>query len=138
MSTSAIIAALRFDETYLASYLHWDGDDEAFNTLQEHYDHQERVDALLALGDLSVLAERLDREPNEAPHSFEAPIPGVCIAYGRDRGEEDTEAEQVGSLDALRILAENHGAEYLYVWHPTLQRWLSVSLESNEALVLMG
>lgn len=133
MSTRAIIAALQFNETFQASYLHWDGD-SAGAVLDEHYDTQAKVDALLALGNLSALAERLDREPNEAPHSFDNPIPGVCIAYGRDRGETGEESMQVGCLEALRTMASDVDAEYLYVWHPALRQWLRPSIEEGEPL----
>lgn len=115
MSTRAIIAAMQFNETFMAIYLHNDGDD-AGDTLDAAYDNQAAVDKLLALGHLSEL------------------VSDDVVAYGRDRGETDQEAVQVGSLDALRTMASDMDAEYLYVWHPALREWLRPSIEEGEPL----
>ena len=90
---------------YAGVYCHSDGYLEYTGAmLQEHYTQPEKVAALIALGDLSILG------PNVAPkgaHSFEynEREPGVTVAYHRDRGEElnistgatvDEVAEQIG------------------------------------------
>src|SRR5690606_40611109 len=69
---------------------HWDGylsNNGAI--LLEHYNTAERVEKLLDLGDLSSLGQELS---TDEPHSYDNPADGVCIAYGRDRGETDMEA----------------------------------------------
>lgn len=55
--------------------------------LLDHYNTQEKAEALVALGDLSSVGPRLAPEAGE-PHSFDHPAPGVTVAYHRDRGED--------------------------------------------------
>lgn len=82
--------------------------------LLDHYNTPERVDALLALGDLSTLQEKLEPDPN-LPHSFDynERQEGVTVAYGRDRGETGTEA-RVATLADLND--ESNWTEYVYVF----------------------
>lgn len=69
-------------------YCHWDGYPEnMLPILNNHYDTDEKVLELLALGDLSSLGERVKSNPNEF-HSFGDPLPDVTVAYHRDRGEK--------------------------------------------------
>jgi hypothetical protein len=71
-------------------YCHYDGYVEHNGKiLVEHYYNLEAVEALIALGDLSVLGKYLLPNSNEV-HTFEDPVKDVCIAYGRDRGETST------------------------------------------------
>lgn len=72
MSTRAHIATIQNVELVFI-YLHFDGyPSHAMKTLQEHYNTQEKVDALISMGDMSVLANDLE----------------TSIFYARDRGEE--------------------------------------------------
>ena len=87
-------------------YCHYDGYPEHhMPILTEHYNSQEMAEKLIALGALSVL----DNSP-ECPesHSFETPVRGYCIAYGRDRGEEGQEAR----TDVCVKVRE----DYAYYW----------------------
>lgn len=57
--------------------------------LLEHYNSEEKAKALVALGDVSILKEKL--EPAEGTvHSFDYDKrqEGVSVFYGRDRGED--------------------------------------------------
>lgn len=74
-------------------YCHSDGYvDGVGEILRTNYKNIEKVKELIALGDLSVLSEKINPDPNK-PHSFDGRFDGtgvqedVCIAYGRDRGE---------------------------------------------------
>ena len=91
-------------------YCHWDGyPSNNGRILLEHYNSLERVKALVALGDISVL------EPSiECPegHSFDNPVDGHTIFYGRDRGEEDVSAI-VQSDGREAVSGEEYG--YLFV-----------------------
>lgn len=82
--------------------------------LLDHYNTPEQVDALLALGDLSTLQEKLEPDPN-LPHSFDynERQKGVTVAYGRDRGDSETEA-RVFSLAQLNN--ESNWTEYVYIF----------------------
>lgn len=57
--------------------------------LQEHYDSP-KTNHLVALGDMSSLGQNL-APPEGVTHSYRDPLIGVCVFYGRDRGEEGTE-----------------------------------------------
>lgn len=91
MSTNANIGYVENGKlTFI--YLHWDGYPQwAGRRLLEHYNTLDKVKELCALGQLSHLDERLAPNPDE-PHTFDKPADGVCVAYGRDRGEKNTEA----------------------------------------------
>jgi hypothetical protein len=67
-------------------YCHWDGyPSNNGKLLLENYQDREKVEKLIALGDISSLAEEV--EPS-GPRSFESPQGGVVVAYHRDRGED--------------------------------------------------
>jgi len=94
MATRSTIAIQLGEDEFKQIYCHWDGYlSNNGKLLLEHYNTSERVKALIALGDLSSLREELAPKEGEV-HSFEKPLDNVCIAYGRDRGEEGTEARK--------------------------------------------
>lgn len=69
-------------------YCHWDGyPDHMLPTLNGHYNTDEKVAELMALGNLSALHDRVKPDEGE-PHSFDKPAENVTIAYHRDRGEK--------------------------------------------------
>lgn len=110
METRARIGIVEPDGSVTSIYTHWDGyPDHHGPILLNHYTTEERVRALLALGDLSVLAEDVGEK-----HDFNNPPEGVCNAYGRDLGEADTDARHSASVDDLKNIAE----EYTYLFRP--------------------
>jgi len=122
MSTNATIAIKQPDGSYRAIYLHSDGyPTHAGLMLVRHYSTAERATALIALGDISVIAEELTPKPG-APHYVRreagewARQPGVTLAYGRDFGDKGTEAYDYETDAALREGADGMGASYLYVF----------------------
>ncbi len=96
-------------------YCHWDGDPEhMMPILTQHYGTEEQVRALLALGDLSSLGERLAPEEGER-HTFDRPLKGVTVAYHRDRGCEPlTEATS----------AKPPAGHYHYIFHCAKAQWV--------------
>jgi hypothetical protein len=130
---STIIAKLSTGQTKRI-YVHWDGyPDHNGRILLEHYQDQTKIDQLIELGDLSSLAEEIGEK-----HAFNAPPRFVegsntkispayeahsrqCLAYGRDRGEEDTKAKLVKSRKAAIKSSANCGAEFVYLWNG--QQW---------------
>ena len=71
-------------------YAHWDGYlSHNGKILLEHYTTREKIEALLDLGALSVLAESIEKPKG---HSFDKAISGYTVFYGRDRGDDGTEA----------------------------------------------
>lgn len=101
MSTRSMIGVLENDGTLNAVYCHWDGD-FSWNgrILQEHYNSEEKAKALVALGSLSVLKERLAPNKGEK-HSFDEPLDNVTIAYHRDRNEPGPDIEHYQALGDL-------------------------------------
>ena len=83
MSTNSSISIQNPDSTITSIYCHWDGHIESNGKmLFEHYNTVERINDLMCLGDLSILEASL-----ECPvgHSFNNPMKGYCVAYGRYR-----------------------------------------------------
>ena len=112
MSTRSMILKEQEDGSYLGIYCHSDG----YLThngamLIDHYNSREMVDKLISLGDLSYLAPKIEPNENET-HTFEKPQKGVCIFYGRDRGESETQATDV----TLEELNTDPWIEYTYVF----------------------
>ncbi|MDL2284459.1 hypothetical protein LJC19_04880 [Oxalobacter sp. OttesenSCG-928-P03] len=118
MSTrSVIIAAI--NQRFHAIYCHYDGYPEHNGRiLSDHYNTQEKVEALIALGDLSSLAPSIEQPEG---HSFDSPKRGYTVAYGRDRGETDIEAVTgITIKDTLHRFGDR-GQEYTYIWNG--QNW---------------
>jgi len=111
MSTNATITAKCKDGKYRNIYTHWDGD-PGWNgrILQKHYTEQDKIEALLALGDISILAESIECPEG---HTFDMAHGGFCVAYGRDRGEEDCEVKVADSLIELK---DSRKQQYNYYW----------------------
>jgi hypothetical protein len=94
-------------------YCHWDGYPEGVGaTLQEHYTDPAKVEALIALGDISYLRKYVAPMPGES-HSFNNPAEGVTVAYHRDRGEEFRAPRVDASVDAF---SRSDIEEYGYVF----------------------
>jgi hypothetical protein len=114
MSTRSLITIEQPDGTYRAIYCHCDG----YLThngamLLDHYKDRSKVQELLNLGDISLLAPNVNPEPNK-PHNFEYDKrqDGVVVAYQRDRGETNCDAK-IMSLDEL---FEQSWIEYFYIF----------------------
>jgi hypothetical protein len=103
-------------------YVHLDGYGH-LETLQKHYNSQELAEQLVSLGDLSSLAESAGPPPKD--HSFDRPVKGYCVAYGRDRGEKKTEASVFDDLESAR--KQKHGQDYIYEWDGS---WRQIYLHS--------
>lgn len=128
MATRSLIGQLQPDGTVRAIYCHWDGDpDTAGATLAQHYATAARVSALLELGDLSDLRACLQPAPGQV-HSFSARAPGVCVAYGRDRGDPAEDCAATDYPDARAFYADAIGedgpAEWAYLFAPVSGWWV--------------
>lgn len=114
MSTRSYICRENGDGTYTGIYGHSD----AYLThngaiLIDHYTDRDKVDKLISLGCLSYLQPQIEPDPNQ-PHGFEysARQDGVCVFYGRDRGETEQQAFPV----TLNEVGKNDWIEYCYVF----------------------
>lgn len=89
-------------------YCHFDGYPEHNGEiLKEHYKTEAKIDALLELGDLSVLGEEIGEKQDFNNRQSN----NMCLAYGRDRGETDIEAR------ITEDESEFMDQEYSYLWN---------------------
>ncbi len=112
MATRSLIGKQNTDGTITSIYCHFDGYPEHNGViLQEHYSTPVSVGELLALGNLSVLAEQIgDKQEFDKPRLSK----NWCLAYGRDRGESNQHA-QVSTREAF--FSTVHGVDYLYLYN---------------------
>lgn len=94
MATRSIIGIRNEDGNVREIYCHWDGY-PSWNgkILKEHYTTPEKINELMDLGNLSILGSKINPEDG-VEHTFDKPVDGVCVAYGRDRGDDKQEALQ--------------------------------------------
>ena len=107
MATRSFIG-IETDNGVRGIYCHFDGYPKGVGaTLRESYTTAEAVSALIDLGDMSTLGKTLEE----------------CQAYGRDRGEKDTEARVYPNLDAFLTAAERVCAEWAYNFNTHSGKW---------------
>ena len=113
MATRSLIGKLNADGTITNIYCHWDGYPEHNGVvLQECYSTPFKVDQLLALGNLSVLAEEIgDKQDFD---NYSTRNNNWCLAYGRDRGESNQQAQTNTHDD---FFSKDHGVDYLYLYN---------------------
>lgn len=99
MATGSLIGKANENGSITYVYCHYDGYPGHNGVmLKEHYDTIEKVNELLALGNLSSLGVTVE----------------WCVAYSRDRGETGQEAETVNNLKIY--LKHDWSIEYFYVY----------------------
>ena len=132
MATRSNIGILNEDGTVTSIYCHWDGYPECVGkTLVNHYQDEDKIRHLISLGSISVLGEEvappvpitgdieskrvrgiLERFEPPLEHTFDSPLPGITIAYHRDRGEEF----QIITHDSLIEYFRFGWVDYLYLF----------------------
>lgn len=109
MSTHSTISIQTPQGAIRSIYCHYDGYlSHVGAMLHMYYNTEEKANALIDLGDLSSLDEKITFDHN-LPHSFVHQQAGVVVAYHRDRG------------DALRIdchdsILDIDNQEYNYIF----------------------
>jgi hypothetical protein len=108
MSTRSYIGIRNTDASVDYIYCHFDGYPEHNGAiLREHYSNINRVNELLNLGDLSVLGQFIGEKQD-----FDKRIKDNCLAYGRDRGEENV-SKKNGGYDEL---ITSQDVSYVYIF----------------------
>ena len=131
MGTRSYIAKQIGDDRYLTISCQLDGyPEEVGATLIKAYSTPEKVDALLALGDLYYLREKLSPDPGR--HDFGDPQPGVTVAYQRDGGCSGWDAT-IKKFEELSDW-EQGGIEYIYIYD-TNGQWLYFPMGNPEAVL---
>lgn len=114
MGTRSYIAKQIGDNQFLTIYCQLNGYPEHNGKLLvDYYNTPEKVDELLALGDLYELRECTSPAPDMPHHSHDAQ-PGVTIAYQRDEGYTDCDAKMM-TLEELYEPSEEW-IEYAYIF----------------------
>ena len=127
MSTRSRIAI--YDETtktFRSVYCHSDGYPQnpgVGSELFQHYTDRIKVEALVALGDLSSIAPEIGDK-----HGFDQRSQGFVTAYHRDRDEEWEQVmpDEDKTIKSLGQTADNSGGEYLYVFRDGVWKYSPV------------
>ena len=125
-------------------YCHWDGYLEHNGViLAGSYANTDKVNALLELGDISVLRNEVGDKHDFSNDERDAPqrVNGWTTAYHRDRGDELRHRVFEGSRarSLFRTALKHSWAEYLYLydqgkWYwsrPDGKRWLALGKNYN-------
>ena len=130
MATRSNIAIVNQDKSISSIYCHFDGYPEYVGKiLLNHYNNVGIINELMDLGNLSQLCEKLYSDNNS--HTFDKPQKGVCVAYGRDRGEKSQEAIVFEDLGEFEDSASNSWADYQYLFDNGKWSYRNVNNEKN-------
>lgn len=110
MSTPGTIAVYK-NGTFIQIYNHFDSYPEYLGKmLLNNYNTLEKAEALIALGDCSVIEKNLNPQGH---HTFIKPEKDVTIAYNRDRDEnwEDVKPRMTTNIEKLE------SNEFVYIFN---------------------
>lgn len=146
MGTRSDIIVRRADGKWHRIYCHWDGYlENNGKILFDHYTSQRAVEKLVASGDMSKLDVKCSKPKG---HTFDKPVAGYTVYYGRDRGEKDV-AGTIGDKLFDVMPEEDSWTEFTYIWcaNPTVSGdqptdhakwWVGVPGESAQTFVDLG
>lgn len=135
MSTNSTIAIEAKDGTIKQIYCHWDGYLKGVGQiLKDHYSDHSKVESLIALGNISELKSEIGKE-----HDFRCPFTygpkeysewkskygNMCVAYGRDRGDENQQAKEFDSF--LDFTINGMKGEFNYILRADGQWYVSTT-----------
>lgn len=110
MATRSTIAIQHADGSIDQIYSHWDGYLQGVGaTLLKHYQDRDKVQDLIAHGDVSILGETIGIQQD-----FSDPIDGMCLFYARDRREDGVQAKPFSSLEDYEANHQYEEFEYLF------------------------
>ena len=131
MATRSSITAKMTDGTFKSVYCHWDGYlSNNGKILAENYNTQEKVESLLEHGDISSLGPHCDKPEG---HSYGNAADGRTVYYGRDRGEEGTQARTGATAYESN---KGNGQEFDYLWNGSEWMVSTGYLNNGEAMTL--
>ena len=122
MATNAFIG-FRENNSITYIYNHSDGYLEYLGKmLIEHYNSEEKAKALVNLGDVSVVKEKLAPEEGTT-HTFDNRQEGVSVFYNRDRGENWDDIQPI-RIENTVFENPDYTIVYIYVYDVKEQAWL--------------
>lgn len=113
-------------------YCHFDGYPTGVGAvLNEHYTTPEKVKQLMELGNLSILAPEIGFKRNfDAPYGDEKAMAihrennkKYCLAYGRDRGEDNQGASLILKASAFFSEVDANGCDFGYLFDESTGEW---------------
>lgn len=113
-------------------YCHFDGYPTGVGAvLNEHYTTPEKVKQLMELGNLSILAPEIGFKRNfDAPYGDEKAMAihrennkKYCLAYGRDRGEDNQGASLILKASAFFLEVDANGCDFGYLFDESTGEW---------------
>jgi hypothetical protein len=111
MATRSHIGVRNTDGTVDYIYCHWDGYPEHNGKiLIDQYADMDKVNALMKLGDLSILGYEIGEKQDFDDRSTHNR--NWCLAYGRDRGRQDVSVKTTQFVDLLK----DDNVDYVYVF----------------------
>lgn len=117
MATRSRIGIKNQDGTVTSIYCHWDGYlEHVGEILAKHYRDENKVRALMVLGNASSLGESIEQPEG---HTFGKPTEGCTVFYGRDRGESDQHA-----VTHSMALWPDYGQEFEYLFEGGVWKYL--------------
>lgn len=122
MATNAFIG-FRENNSITYIYNHSDGYLEYLGKmLIKHYNSEEKAKALVNLGDVSVVKEKLAPEEGTT-HTFDNRQEGVSVFYNRDRGENWDDIQPI-RIENTVFENPDYTIVYIYVYDVEEQAWL--------------
>ena len=129
MATRSTIALLRDNGEVVKVYCHWDGYlDNNGKLLVENYNTPEKIEALLAGGDISSLGRvvgekhpfdtyvKSELTPADQALAERAEAEGWTLYYGRDRGETGVEPKVYADLGLYERNAQFEEYNYCFIY----------------------
>ena len=103
-----------------STYGHWDGYPSwAGKHLKRYYSNPAKVKQLLKLGKNGISS--LDKSMKGGKgHSFDNPLPGETVFYGRDRGDKQRSMRTWKNRDSVKF---NSSEEFGYIWSIKDRKW---------------
>ena len=118
MATHSDIGIVNENGIVTMIYCNSDGDPKNVGKiLLRHYQEEEKIQQLLAIGDLSVLGPEIGVKIPFETHPIDRR--NQCLAYGRDRGDSNVEAR---TFPSLRDAIEEGVGKFSYFWKE--DRWI--------------
>ena len=122
MTTNCLIGLKGENRTARVIYCHFDGYPKYVGMmLHKHYRDVKKLNKLLALGDISCLAERVSATKEELEnrvYDTNSVVSNVVVAYARDRGEKKNPARWI-KLDGEIY----EGVDYVYIYDANRDIW---------------
>jgi hypothetical protein len=114
MATRSTIAIMNEDGSVRKIYCLWDGEpSHNGKILLEHYQDPEKIQQLMALGDISSLGAKVD---GGIGHSFYNPLEGQTVSYNRDRGGTGSDAVVYPTIKKYHASNNMDGEYYHYLF----------------------